>query len=164
MRKIRKMRKTKKSIVFFLVGIMALSLPIMSFAGMAYGEQILFLPTESVYEKETLVTPAEVLPPSTDTASTDTSSPDAPSVDAPTTDNDIDVSTYPDAEIALPPVADENNTVNEDENVRGGAPVRRCKYSRWEPDTVRSSQPPLLSLGAEAVRLGLSVGREQSEP
>lgn len=34
----------------------------------------------------------------------------------------------------------------------GGATVRCRKYSRWEADTVRSSQPPLSSLGAKAVR------------
>jgi len=34
----------------------------------------------------------------------------------------------------------------------GGAPVRRCEYSRWEAGTVRLSQPPLSSLEAKAAR------------
>ena len=37
-------------------------------------------------------------------------------------------------------------------NLTGGATVRCREYSRWEADTVRSSQPPLSSLGAAAVR------------
>jgi len=41
----------------------------------------------------------------------------------------------------------------------GGATVRCREYSRLEADPVRSSQPPVSSLGAEAARLGLSVGR-----
>ena len=48
--------------------------------------------------------------------------------------------------------------------IRGGATVRCRVYSRWEADTVGFSQPPLFSLGAEAVRLGLSVGRKLFEP
>ena len=37
-------------------------------------------------------------------------------------------------------------------NEFSGATVRCREYSRWEADTVRSSQPPLSSLGAETVR------------
>jgi len=42
-----------------------------------------------------------------------------------------------------------------------------CKlltYSGWESHLVRSSQPPILSLGAEAVMLGLSVDKGTIEP
>lgn len=44
------------------------------------------------------------------------------------------------------------------------APVRCLIYSRWEPDMVRPSKSPLVSLGAKAVRLGLSVGIQEYEP
>ena len=44
------------------------------------------------------------------------------------------------------------------------APVRWLIYSGWESHLVKSSQQPVLSLGAEMVTLGLSVGRGVSEP
>lgn len=46
----------------------------------------------------------------------------------------------------------------------GGAPVRCIVYNRWEADMVIPSKEPLASLGAEIVRLGLSVGKQEFEP
>ena len=46
----------------------------------------------------------------------------------------------------------------------GGASVRRMIYSWWEANMVIPSKEPLASLGAEAVRLGLSVGKQEFEP
>ena len=46
----------------------------------------------------------------------------------------------------------------------GGAPVWCIVYSRWEADMVIPSKWPLASLGAEIVRLGLSVGKQEFEP
>ena len=46
----------------------------------------------------------------------------------------------------------------------GGAPVRCTVYSRWEPDLVIPSKELVVSLGAEVVRLGLSVGKQEFEP
>jgi len=43
-------------------------------------------------------------------------------------------------------------------------PENANTYSRWESCPVRFSQPPVLSLGAEVVTLGLSVGRGAIEP
>ena len=45
-----------------------------------------------------------------------------------------------------------------------GATVRCLEYSGWEAHLVRSSQPLVLSLGAEMVTLGLSVGKGEYEP
>jgi len=42
----------------------------------------------------------------------------------------------------------------------GGAPVRLHIYSRWKPDLVMSSRQQEVSLGAEVVRQGLSVGKQ----
>ena len=46
----------------------------------------------------------------------------------------------------------------------GGASVRRTVYSWWEASLVISSQEPVVSLGANIVRLGLSVDRQEFEP
>ena len=46
----------------------------------------------------------------------------------------------------------------------GGAPVRCIVYNRWEAGMVIPSKDPLASLGAEAVRLGLSVDKQEFEP
>ena len=45
-----------------------------------------------------------------------------------------------------------------------GAPVRYLIYSWWKSDMVISSKEPLVSLGAEVVRLGLSVGKQEYGP
>ncbi len=45
-----------------------------------------------------------------------------------------------------------------------GAPVRCLIYSRWEPDLVRFGKSLVASLGAETVRLGLSVDKQEFEP
>ena len=46
----------------------------------------------------------------------------------------------------------------------GGASVRRITYSWWNPNLVIPSKKPVVSLGAEIVRLGLSVGKQEFEP
>lgn len=50
-----------------------------------------------------------------------------------------------------------------DNNI-GGASVRRIMYNWWESSMVIPSKEPLVSLGAEVVRLGLSVGKQEFEP
>ena len=49
-------------------------------------------------------------------------------------------------------------------NELGGAPVRCIVYSWWEPNLVIPSKELVVNLGAEVVRLGLSVYEQEFEP
>ena len=49
-------------------------------------------------------------------------------------------------------------------DLNGGASVRRITYSWWESNLVIPSKEPIVSLGTEIVRLGLSVGKQEFEP
>ena len=46
----------------------------------------------------------------------------------------------------------------------GGASVRRIIYNWWKSNMVVSSKEPVVNLGAEIVRLGLSVDKQEFEP
>lgn len=46
----------------------------------------------------------------------------------------------------------------------GGASVRRIIYNWWKSNMVIPSKEPLVNLGTEIVRLGLSVGKQEFEP
>ena len=50
------------------------------------------------------------------------------------------------------------------ETSKGGASVRRITYSWWNPNLVIPSKESVVSLGAEIMRLGLSVGKQKFEP